>query len=178
MIPQPTAEQIEARRNEIRHKRIATLLGAYELMRQRYREVYEGTSINKTVVAITVEEYLQDREKLVSRHNIAGRIQRHKIAGLMAAVIVKHRPIQLLDTDGQAARLSMDNETLAVLHGIAVCAEGNVAGLRTILGLPSCANWFSDFVYLLRSAPLNGEALILIFETLSLAYFPDNLVLP
>src|SRR6266566_6772501 len=106
MIPQPTAEQIEARRNEIRHKRIATMLGAYELMRQRYREVYEGTSINKTVVAITVEEYLQDREKLVSRHNIAGRIPRHKIAGLMAAAIVKHRPIQLLDTDGQAARLS------------------------------------------------------------------------
>ncbi len=175
MTPQPTAEQVEARRQEIRSKRIATLLGAYDLMRQRYLEVYEGTTISKIAVATLVEEYLQEREKLCHLHNISGRIQRHKIAGLMATAIVKYRPVQLLEIEGKAARLSRDNETLAVLHGIAVCAENNVDKMRTILGLPSVATWFSDFVYLLHSSPLNSDGFILIFETLSLTYFPENL---
>ncbi len=175
MNDQVTAAQIEARRAEIRTKRIATVLGAYELMRERFLEVYQATSINKAQVAVLVEEYIQEREKLVHRHNITGRIQRHKVAGIMASAIVKYRPIQLLDSDSETARLSKDNETLAVLHGLAVCAEGNVEKMKVILGLPFCGTWFEDFVYLLRSAPLNSDSFILIFETLSLSYFPENL---
>jgi hypothetical protein len=170
-----TPEQIEARRDEIRAKRIATLLGAYQMMRERFVEVHDGTTINKSLVAVLVEEYIQEREKLVLQRNITGRIQRHKVAGLMAAAIVKFRPVQLLETEGKAARYSKDNEALAVLHGIAVCAEGNIEKMKSVLGLPDCGIWFEDFAYLFRSSPLNSESIILIFETLSLTYFPENL---
>jgi len=63
---------MEARRAEIRAKRIATLLGAYDLMRERYQEIHDGTTLNKQQVAVVVEEYIQEREKLVHRHkNVA-----------------------------------------------------------------------------------------------------------
>ena len=173
---QTTVEQIEARESEIRTKRIATLVGAYELMCSRYREVKQCTRLNDSLVAVTVEDYLRDRQALINRHNITGRIQRHKIAGLMAASIAKNRPIQLVDDDSNAARLSRDNEVLAVLHGLAVCTDGESdEKIKSILRTPFFDEWFSDFVYLLHRHPSNTESFILIFGTLAMAHFPTIL---
>lgn len=92
MSSSPTAGDIERRKSEIREKRIATLLGAYEIMRQKYAAIRENTVLSRSLVAATVEDYLQDRSALVGRLSISGRIQRHKIAGLMTASIVKNKP--------------------------------------------------------------------------------------
>jgi hypothetical protein len=164
------------RENQVRQKRIATLAGIYELMRRRYVEVREYTRLHHGQVAAAVEDYIADRRALVGRQNITGRIQRHKVAGMMAAAIVKNSPIQLLDYDAPQARLSRDNETFAVLHGISICADGAPSErFDTLLRLPHVGEWFSDFVYLLHRHPSNTESFILIFETLCLAYFPESL---
>jgi hypothetical protein len=170
------AKETEQRQNEIRIKRISTLVGAYDFMCQRYREIRECTHLHKSLVASTVEDYLRDREALVNRHNITGRIQRHKIAGMMAAAIVKNRPIQLL-ADSPASGISMDNECLAVLHGLAICAEGKkIEEIKVILALPTFRGWFQDFIYLLHRQPSHTEGFIGIFHTLSATYFPENIL--
>src|SRR5947207_15837123 len=115
-----------------------------------------------------VHAYLKEREVLVNRANIAGRIQRHKIAGLMAASIVKVRPVQLHVLDTREARISRDNEALAILHGLAVCAEGQIDAVLKLLSLPNFAKWYSDFVYYLVRRRNCAEACAMIFATISL----------
>jgi hypothetical protein len=144
-------------------------------MARKYAAVRECTRLQNGLVAEVVENYLRDREALVIRNNIKGRIQRHKIAGLMAAAIVKLRPVQLLDDTGKAARVSKDNETLAVLHGLGICAEGNEERVLELLRLPMFGTWYEDFIYQLRRRPDCAEWASLVFETLSLMYFPENL---
>lgn len=164
------------RQDEIRKKRIATLIGAYEFMRQRYLEIRENTHLPKSLVASTVEDYLRDREALVNRHNITGRIQRHKIAGMMAAAIMKNRPIQIIQ-DSEIVTVSMDNECLAALHGLAICAEGKTGEeIRAILAMPTFRCWFDDFIYLLHRQPSYTEGFIAIFHTLSANHFPENVL--
>lgn len=97
---------MQKRTEEIRHKRTAQLLGTWSMMQQRFKDLNGTAFLHSHLVAETVERYLRDREELIARHNIRGRIQRHKIAGLMASAIVKTRPIQLYDNTGKAARVS------------------------------------------------------------------------
>jgi hypothetical protein len=167
---------VEDRQQEIRLKRTATLFAAWELMQRQYRDLQGTAFLHPSLVAAVVETYLLDRDSLVYRHNIHGRIQRHKIAGLMAAAIVKVRPVQLTEATGKAARVSRDNETLAVLHGIGVCAEGASTDAIALTKLPMFGTWYSDFIYQLRRRHDCGAWCSLVFETLSLAYFPQNLV--
>ena len=172
---QATEAEIQQRAAQIRRKRIETLVGAWELMRRRYREVRQNAVLNGSLVAEVVETYLQDRQALVDRMNIRGRIQRHKVAGLMAACIIKLRPVQLLDDTADAARISRDNEVLAVLHGLAICAEGKPEAIPQLMQLQGFHTWYSDFIYFLIRRHDSSESCAMIFETLSLTYFPGNL---
>jgi hypothetical protein len=168
-------EEIQKRTEEIRHKRTAQLVGTWTMMQRQFKDLDGTAFLHLHLVAETIERYLRDREALIARHNIRGRIQRHKIAGLMAAAIVKTRPIQLYDDTGKAARVSKDNEYLAVAHGIAVCAEGQLDESRKLIALPMFGIWCSDLIYQLRNRHDCAPWCSLVFETLSLTHFPKNL---
>jgi hypothetical protein len=171
----PSEQEILAREEQIRITRLTMLLGSWQLVSNKYTDLPEGARLNKVLAAAVVERYLADRQAVMARHVITGRIQRHKIAGLMAASIVKVRPIQLLDDMGTAARVSKDNEILAVWHGLAICAEGDkTEGAQRLVDQPKFGHWLSDFVYLLSRRQDCAEQCSFIFETLSLTYFPDN----
>jgi hypothetical protein len=170
-----TKEQIKVREDQIRRKRMETLVGAWELMKGRFLEVEKNAYALDSLFAEVVENYLQDRQALVTRSNITGRIQRHKIAGLMAASIVKIRPIQLREGDTKAARVSRDNEAFAILHGLGVCAEGQHEALKRLRETRNFGKWFSDFVYYLVRRRDSAECCATIFGTISLTYFPGNL---
>jgi hypothetical protein len=169
-------ESVCKREDELRHKRIATLCGAYEMMAGKYKAVAEGTRLHPGLVAAAVESYLRDYFALVGRYNISGRIAKHKIAGLMAASILKHRPVQLVEDMGSGARLSKDNEELAFLHGLAICAEGyDEETVTRLISLPRFHVWHEDLIYLFYRRPDSAECFCLIFEGLSLLHFPRNL---
>jgi len=169
-------ESCSEREDQLRHKRIATLYGAYEMMAGKYRAVAEGTRLHPGLVAAAVESYLRDYFALVGRYNISGRIAKHKVAGLMAASILKHRPIQLIEDMGSAARLSKDNEELAFFHGLAVCAEGyDEETIKRLTTLPHFHVWHEDLIYLFYRRPDSAECFSVIFEGLSLLYFTRNL---
>ncbi|MGD0206352.1 MAG: hypothetical protein ABSC89_01915 [Verrucomicrobiota bacterium] len=165
-------------RKKIREKRITMLNGAYEMMKGRYREIKENTYFSPSIAAVAIEDYLVMRDGLIARDKIPGGIQWHKVAGLMASSIGKNKPIQLVPerTDSKSYRHSMDNEVLAALHGLAVCAEGkSESHIDSVLNVSNFRHWFDDFIHVLHNNPSNSEAFVLAFETLSLTYFPDNL---
>lgn len=144
-------------------------------MQRKYNELKDTASLHPHLVAQVVEYYLQDRLALVNRDNIRGRIQRHKIAGLMAACILRVKPIQLRDNTGKSARVSRDNEVFAVLHGLAICSEGQTDKMQEFFQLRMSGTWMGDFIYHLRRHPDCGPSCAMVFETVSLTYFPTNL---
>jgi transposase-like protein len=98
-----------------------------------------------------------------------------KVAGLMAAAIMKNRPVQIIE-NSPASSISMDNEVLAVMHGLAVCAEGSPAkDIIKIVEQPAFRVWFHNFVHLLHDQPSHTEGFVGIFEAFSVAHFPENL---
>ncbi len=167
-----TTEPRAARQQEIREKRLATLVGAYNFLAERFSLIRNGSHLHDGLVAQTVEHYIQDRKALCGRLNITGRIQRHKIAGLMAGAILKNKPIIPNTTRLDAG---LDNEMLAAYHGIAVCAENELAGLATLIQSEHYKKWEGDLFHLFRRRPDDTDSFMMVFETLSLTYFPKNL---
>ena len=170
----PTQKQIEDRQQQIRKKRIATLVGCYELLRQQYPETIEYTRLAPNLVSETVEKYLADRERFVARNSIKGRIQRHKIAGLMTAAIAKTRPIFLLEDGSEPYSLSYENEFFAVVHGLSLCSEGySEAAITKMRNSKYFLIWFQDFINLVQRHPDSADGFIQIYETLCLSFFPN-----
>jgi hypothetical protein len=166
------------REPEIRKTRLETLLVVYKLM-GAYKQIAENTRVSDTKACQTVEDYLLERRAVVQRHKIPDRIQRPKVAALMAASIVKFRP--LVDfypddaTGGCSESDSWLNERFSIYHGLAVCAEGCPdESLKRLLSNPHFESWVSKFADRLKSG-LSPDALIQAFETVCLSYFPENL---
>jgi hypothetical protein len=162
--------------NHIRQKRLETLAGAYELMVEKWGTPYQ-TKLHDPFVAATVEQYLRDRKALKLRDKIPCKIQRYKVAGLMASAIISNRPIQVLaPSHPQGLSNSFDNEYFAVIHGLAICAEGyEDKAIYRLFEDPHFAEWCEDFVALLRFTTPHSDSLVHIFRTLCLGYFPANL---
>jgi hypothetical protein len=177
MSPNPNDENIDEVEEKIRQKRLLTLLGAYELMKAGFHEVDSSTVLNDQHVALTIEEYLRERRSLIACDKIPRRIQRHKIAGLMAAAICHNRPLQVVNSaNPQGMSNSWDNEYMAIYHGLAICAEEcPKEKILLLMQAPHFNSWFDDFVALLRWNTPRPASLIHIFQTLCLAYFPENL---
>lgn len=169
-------ENFEQKLDRLRRKRKVMLESTYEVMIQNFPEVRKNTRLHHALVITVVEDYLKDYVALIGRYNIKGRIAKSKIAGLMAAAILKHRPIQLIDWDDDAAaRVSKDNEEFAFMHGWAICAEDSSREqIESFRSLPNLYTWKEDLIYLFKRRPDSAECFNLIFETLCLTAFPNN----
>jgi hypothetical protein len=179
MTANQTGDSGEISEEEIRSKRMTTLVGVHDLMRT-WKEVADNTRLDANDSTRTVEEYITEWKVLKQRDKIPRRIQRHKIAGLMVAAIVHHRPLKdfFPDECGGSSSLSnsCDNEKFAVYHGVAVCAEDCPENrMKVLLANPHFTAWVDNFVALLHTESPCRQSLIHIFETLCLAFFPENL---
>ena len=171
--PTETFEQKLAR---LRKKRALMLKSTYDAMAQKFPEVRDNTHFHLGIATAVVEDYLRDYTALVGRYNIKGRISQSKIAGLMAASILKHRPIQLVDWQSErASRVSRDNEEFALMHGLSICAEdASRDQIELFRKLPNLYIWRENMIYLFKRRPDSAECFNMIFETLSLTAFPNN----
>ena len=100
----------------------------------------------------------------------------HKIAGMMAAAICKYRPVQFCaESETQRANL-LQNEVLALWHGLAVCVEPYVPRegdvIKNAVGDELFSTWEKEFLSLLHRHADSAQAFIVIFHTLCLKYFP------
>lgn len=177
----PYTEDSEERIELLRQRRTAQLLLTYEDVRNRYQEIAESTELDERNVVRAVECYLELRDTLRRKHGIESKIQKHKIAGLMATAIMKHPPIRLISSQVEDG-LSKDNEYLAAVHGLAICAEDENAEFPDITSViarlcdtKNFADWFRELIFdLSECSPDQSSGLIMTFRTISLTHFPHN----
>lgn len=162
----------EEKLTELRERRMDSLIGVWEQLCSGVLNK-ERLYLNPDLINEVVEHYIADYRVMKWRYNIQGRIQLHKIAGLIACAILRYRPI--LPKDG--VTLTEDelraNELYAVYHGIAVCAEYHRENLK-ITKEPFFLQWLDNFTFLLHYRNYTPEAIIFVFETFSWFAFPKN----
>ncbi len=95
----------------------------------------------------------------------------------MAASILKYKPVEMNDRDHSPVyERTQGNEILALWHGLGVCAEGvSQTAINKLISTPHFQTWRSNTLCLFEQHPASAHAFVMLFETLSLSYFPDNL---
>jgi hypothetical protein len=167
------------------NERFATVQGVWSLTVESkgsfIRELFGVRAhLSSDLLSAVVAQYLDDRRAYIERNKIEGRILRYKAAGLMAARIVRVRPVQIFDaTDhcpGPSSYPGRENEALAIANGIAICAEGATeAEIQAFMTAPHFKMWWDEFMYTLTMRHDCAETCCLAFATISLAYFPRNM---
>jgi hypothetical protein len=167
----------EEYRNKLMDDRMRTLVLTWALLAAKVNLPYNRLfTLNHSIASRVIRHYVGDLDVLKMRYNIPNRVQTPKIAGLMANAILKYRP--LVPTNGKQKDIDNNevNEYLAAFHGIFVCANFQNNGFQAmvdLVGRPFFDAWLKRFIYLLRDRNYTSESLIMTFETLCLAAFPD-----
>jgi len=138
-------------------------------------------TLNPSIASKVIRHYVADLDILKQRYGIPQKAQPPKVAGLMANAILKYRPLVPTDPFDLNVENSQVNEYLAILHGISVCAQyekpgiGNQA-MAALMVKPHFRLWFSRFLFMLRERNYTSESLIMTFETLCMAAFPESMI--
>jgi len=142
----------------------------------------EYFTLNRAILENTVRHYANDLEILKIRYAIGDSVRSQKIAGLAAGAILRFRPAVPIDGACYAECVKKDspNETLAVFHGVSVCADHYIRNygasydsLSAFLKTPRYEDWVNKNVYLLKERNYTSEALVMVFEGFCLANFPE-----
>ena len=162
--------------DELRLKRTQTMIGVWDYLVKNNQIDGEKFHLSKPLVNEIIEQYITDVDFLKKRYQIVAKIQLHKIAGLMASLIVKYRPVISLMDEYTTENELYVNELLAIIHGLSVCGEFNTNEENASIVTEAWFEpWFRDFSYLLHYRHHTPEGLIFIFETLCFFKFPKNL---
>ncbi len=163
--------------SQIRKTRSETLYAVWYKIVEEFDRLALVPKLNAKTVAKVVEDYIAARDAFVARYKIKDRIQRPKVAGLMAASILKFKPVEMNDRDHSPVYESTQaNELLALWHGLGICAEGaSQKSIEAFISTPHFQTWRGDLLCLFEQHPASAEAFVMIFETLSLSFFPENL---
>jgi hypothetical protein len=171
----------------------------YELAKLNLIDCSKFT-FNHAIAVNAIVHYIADLEILKIRYGIEGNAQIPKIAGLMASSILKYRPMVPVTGNLKGIEEDKANELLAIFQGICICAnyygkDGQLlaAGDETVantaqaineirnqamidlLSKKAFYNWHEKFKHLVKERNYTSESLIMIFETLRLALFPNDM---
>lgn len=161
----------------IREKRTKTLIGVWDLLVASGKLDPKKFQLSPPLINEVVEHYIADYSVLRQRYKIqSSKIQLHKIAGLVAASIMRYRPVTPLVDEFKTDYEICANEILAVIHGIAICGEYTEKDSPLeILDEEWFDRWFRDFLYLLHCRNYTPESLIFVFQTLCSLRFQQNM---
>jgi hypothetical protein len=135
----------------------------------------EYTANGKSVSKV-LNDYMADLTIIKERRGIK-RVQFPKIAGLMANLIVKYRPIVPLDRRNDP---NPDiNENFAIYHAISICAgyDGGSKDMKIFENTHYYKAFYKEVGYLLKRN-FTPESLISVFKTLCQYQFPKALEEP
>ena len=80
-------------RQTLRIKRTQVLVGTWKALVAHNKLDPERLKLSAPLTNEVIEYYLADNSAIKARYKISGRIQLHKVAGLMTAAILRFRPI-------------------------------------------------------------------------------------
>jgi hypothetical protein len=162
-------------KDSIRKKRTQTLVGVWEILVQNKEIDQEYLELSYALVNEAVEHYLADLDIIKLRYNIKGRIQLHKVAGLMTGAIMRFRPVVPIKKEFPTPISMYANEILAIYHGLAICGEHVRRNERiSVSEEPWFASWLKDFLYLLHHRNYTPESISFIYQTLCYSQFPSS----
>ncbi len=162
---------------EIKEKRVFSLVYMARQLVTAGMIDGENYVLNADMLSSVVEHYVQDLANLKSRYGISGKANSAKVAGLMAGALMRYRP--LLPVNGRAGIASNDgNETLAIYHGLAICAiqsDGtiNYEEIKKFVNNPKFGEWLDRFKYLLGNRNYTPENLAFVFDTVGSFIFSE-----
>ena len=144
----------------IREKRTKTLIGVWDLLISNGQINSLRLHLSTPLINEVIEHYIADYSVLRQRYKIQNsKIQLHKISGLMAASILRYRPVVPLVEEFKTDYEICANEILAVIHGIAICGEYVAKdGPLEILNEEWFDKWLKDFLYLLHCRNYTPES--------------------
>lgn len=167
----------------IMRKRMKSLVETWEGL-SSVKRVFGGQDfvLNDSIAANTVHYYARDLNVLKRRYKVPDRVRAPRIAGLMAGSVLRHRPVVPIDGERGDVGRNIANEILAILHGLCICANYKPGlgaynqAMEALIGSHLFAEWFNRFKFLLKERNYTSESLIMVFETLCLAAFPNSLL--
>lgn len=159
---------------DIREKRYILMKSLWNLLvSQKYFDE-QRLKLAMPLVDEVIEHYIADWNIIKIRYKIPAEIQLHKVAGLMAASILRYRPIIPLGDDLDGKHEIYANEFFAVIHGLAICGEYSLEKCQILAKADWFDLWLDDFLHLLHRRNYTAESLAFIFETLSIFAFEEN----
>lgn len=161
----------------LRKKRLTQLVALWHLIKTKTPDIENCWEFCEHTAAICIEDYLRSRDEVMHKLGITDRIQRPKIAGLLVSSMLRHPPIRVKRGAGAGLTNHSINERAAFLLGLSICAEPDLQKFSELRAHPQFAPWFEGQVhYLSQSHAQAKEAMMMVFEAISLAFFPANLV--
>ena len=120
-----------------------TLVGVWNLLVHAGWLNPEHLKLQPHLANEAVEHYLVEMQILKNRYRILDRIQPPKIAGLMTSSILRYRPVIPLIDECLTKNQMHANEILAIINGIAICAErDSQEGVDSLIAEPWFNGWF------------------------------------
>lgn len=165
----------EDKRKAIREKRYAVILGLWETLVEIGQIDSTKFKLSYPIVDEVVEHYIEDWWIIRARYRIDKEIQLHKVAGLMAASLLRYRPIIPLVDSFEDRKEIYINEYFAIIHGLAICGEKSIEESNKLTKYEWFNQWFDDFLHLVHRRNYTAESLAFIYETVSAFMFPKNL---
>lgn len=160
--------------DSIRKKRMELLIQTWELLSQTGYIDNKRFEISPPLLNEIVEHYVDDVRILKCRYKINEKIQLHKIAGLMTAIILRYRPVVPLVQEYNNPIEAYSNEIFAIMHGLAICGEYSLEECEKLSKSEWFSPWLNDFLYLLHSRNHTPESLVFVYQTLAVFVFPEN----
>ncbi len=151
---------------EMKKKRTELLMGLWNYFLEVNFFDSKEVKLSYPLVNEIIEHYSIDCTILKYRYKIDDKIERSKIAGLMTALIMRYRPINLLTNEVKSKEALCANETFAIIYGLAVCFEDSLYECMKIVQMQWFHKWFDEFKYLLHVRHYTAESLAFIFKTL------------
>jgi hypothetical protein len=162
------------RRDEVRATRIESVFATWCDLTDGIDVALLDVRLSPTKVAEAVENYLKDVEALINRHSIRkGRVQHHKVAGLMAANILKYAPIVPSDETECLKRDFYDNQVLALWHGLSITFQEAPDSMDAFVKSSGFRGWFRRTVEFFKRRPDSADALVAVFDTLASIFLTE-----
>jgi len=156
---------------EIEEKRVKTLTFAFFVLIKFGYIDSNKFKLNRSLLKSVVLHYIQDLQILKIRYGIAGKVQPQKSAGLLAAAVMRFKPVLPINSSDEDLFEHDVNELFALFHGLCVCSElGNdkidLQFVKSFLAQSESPEWISNFRYLLKFRNYTPESLAMVFDTL------------